>query len=78
MAWTDDPTPAQIGAWANLVKWDLSDVLINEACKYIEKNFTRKQISEELGRTRELYIKRRLNEKACFDAPVWDGFRAKQ
>jgi hypothetical protein len=78
MAWSDGPTPAQIGAWANLVKWDLPDVLINEACKFIEKNMTRKEISEELGRTRDLYMKRKITEDSCFNSPVWDKFKAKR
>ena len=38
MAWSDGPTQAQIGAWANLVKWELPVDLINEACKFIEKS----------------------------------------
>lgn len=78
MAWSDGPTPAQIGAWANLVKWELPVDLINEACKFIEKSMTRKEISEELGRARELYMKRKLTKDSCFNSPVWDKFKAKQ
>lgn len=78
MAWTDGATQAQIGAWANLVKWSLPDVLVNEGCKFIENKLTRKQISEELGRIRELYIAHKLDEKSCFNSTVWDEFKAKQ
>lgn len=78
MAWSDGPTKAQVNALWRLMQWALlpNDVL-NEAVTWLEKRVDRKQMSEELGRIRSLYIDRKLDKISCFDSPIWDGFEHK-
>lgn len=78
MAWDDKPTPRQIGAFLNLVQWQVTNEQEKEIRKYLEANCTRRELSAELGRVRDLYIDRRLNRENVFASKVWDDFRFKE
>lgn len=78
MAWTDAPSEGQMGAWWRLTKWALPDNVQTAAMEWLEKHADRKQMSDELARVRELYIKRNLDERSCFDSSIWIGFDYRQ
>lgn len=75
MVWSDEPTPRQIGAIGRLVQWVVptNQVLVN-ALDYLELTATRREVSEELKRLRELYIDKKLTKDNMFDSPIWEGF----
>lgn len=74
MAWTDKPTDAQIRALLNMMRWVVSDREVAGIVTYLEKNATRRQVSEELGRLRDLKIERKLTRESCFSSEIWNGF----
>ena len=76
MAWEDKPTDNQIRALVNFLGWhaNVSDNKNMEVMKWVEGHATRKQVSDELGRLRDLYIAGKLNEKNAFESPIYDGF----
>ena len=73
MAWNDKATDRQISVLLNLNKWQMPNAMIPAAIKFMEKK-TRKEISEEIGRVRELVINRKLNRNNMLDSKFWDGF----
>ena len=78
MAWSDKPTDGQIGAWANLTQWALPLDVQGLAIKWLREKADRRQMSDEMGRVRELYIDRKLDKINCFDNGLWDGFGPKE
>lgn len=75
MAWTDRPTDMQINSWHYMVRWLISNEISRAATKWLADNTTRKQLSDELGRSRELKIKKALNDReTVFKGKLWDGF----
>ena len=77
MAWTDEPTRAQTGALWNLLQGVLPKDVETEALSGIEKRIDRRQMSDELGRIRALYIDHKLDKISCFNSSIWDGFEYK-
>ena len=78
MAWSDKPTEKQLGAWYNLAKWVIPADVRCAALAWAKDSITRKQMGEELGRLRDLYIEHKLVKYNCFDSLVWDGFPGKK
>ena len=74
MAWSDEPTDAQLGALCRLLKWRVSNDLLSEALEYLRYCKTRREVSYELRRVRDLYIKRKLDKNNIFDSEIWDDF----
>ena len=74
MGWNDKPTKTQINALHHLAYWGLPTTELRDALHWLENNGTRKQASDELGRIRELHIKKSLNRDKFFESPVWEGY----
>lgn len=74
MAWTDEPSDAQINAVLNLVRWEISREEIPKIADYLMANSTRKELSTELGRLRQLKISRKLNRYNAFESEIWDKY----
>lgn len=74
MAWTDKPTDAQIRALLNMMRWVVADREVAGIVTYLENNATRRQVSDELGRLRDLKIDRKLTRESCFSSDLWKGF----
>lgn len=75
MAWSDSPTYSQINALLHMVRWEIP---IDESIamgKYLEKNATRKDLSNELGRIKGLIERRKLTKDAVFDSEVWANYQ---
>ena len=75
MAWTDEPTKAQINAIYGLIRWKMPMSKLNKAIAYLE-NKSRREVSDELARLRHLYITHSLNRDNCFDGKIWEDFRS--
>lgn len=71
MGWLDKPTDAQINALRHMIYWKMSDAEVKDALDWLKKNATRKQVSEELTRVRDLYVKHSLDRNKCFAGEVW-------
>ena len=74
MAWSDEPTEAQIGALHHLMRWKLSNAELIRAMNWLREHATRQDLSNELGRVRKLYIDHELTKERCFDSEVWEGY----
>ena len=74
MAWNDKPSDAQIGALLNLIRWEITNQDVPRIVAYLESHATRRTISEELGRLRELKINRKMNRDSAFDSLFWGKF----
>lgn len=71
------PTDAQLNAIHAWAKWKLDALLLREALAWLEKNATRRQVSQEISRIRGLYYDHKLDSTTFFESPVWDGFKVK-
>lgn len=71
MAWTDKPSDAQINALLHMVHWEITNADIPRISAYIEECKTRKEVSDELGRIKELKINRKLNKDTLYDSEFW-------
>ena len=79
MAWSDEPTEAQLAAVFNLTKWVLPRDLGKAATDYLEETATRREVSYELGRLRDLEIKHKLKDReSVFASDIWEGFNYKE
>jgi hypothetical protein len=74
MAWTDKPTKAQLNMMWHWFNWEMPRAEATDALDWLEKNATRKQVSDELGRLRELSLARNLNREQCFSGEVWQEY----
>ena len=74
MAWSDEPTMAQLGAVKRLIEFKVPKETLTNALQYLENTATRREVSNELGRLRSLYIDRKLDKSNVFDGKVWEGF----
>lgn len=74
MAWTDEPSDKQINALLNLIRWEihLGEIKVIEG--YLKTNATRRQVSEELGRLRDLKMDRKLNRDNAFESEIWKNY----
>lgn len=79
MSWIDKPTKAQLNAIWHWFNWEMTGAEARDALNWLEKNATRKQVSEELGRLKELSLEHKLNREECFRGEVWqDYFNARK
>lgn len=74
MAWSDEPTDAQLAALANLIKWQVPYKTVAMAIDYLSERATRQELSYELKRLRELYIDHKLTREECFNSELWEDF----
>lgn len=74
MAWTDKPTKAQLFAIDKLMTGYMSTPMRVLAVDYLERTKTRRDVSDEMGRLRDLYMDRKLSKYNVFKAKIWEGF----
>lgn len=74
MAWTDEPTPAQLAAVQRLIQGTVPNTKVTLALVHLENNATRREVSDEMGRLRSLYIDRKLDKDNAFASDIWEGF----
>ena len=73
MSWGERATDRQVGSLLNLFKWEMPNAMIPAAIKFMEKK-SRREMSEEIGRVRDLVINHKLNRNNMLDSKFWDGF----
>ena len=78
MAWSDEPTQAQIAALFNLIRWEISREEMPKIERHLRTYATRQELSNELGRLRELKISRKLNKDNAFESDIWAGYREEE
>ena len=74
MAWSDEPTMAQLGAVKRLIEGTIPNETIVKALHHLENTATRREVSDELGRLRCLYIDRKLDKENAFEGDIWEDF----
>ena len=74
MAWSDEPTDNQINALFNLVRWEISREEMPKMEAYLKEHATRRELSNELGRLRDLKIERKMNRDVAFAGDIWSGY----
>ena len=75
MAWSDQPTEKQVGALLNMIRWQISNQEVPSIINHLMEKTTRQELSNELGRLRELKISRKLNKDNAFESDIWAGYR---
>ena len=74
MVWTDEPSDKQINALLNLIRWEIHLGEIKAIEEYLKTNATRRQVSDELGRLRDLKMNRKLNRDNAFESELWKNY----
>ena len=74
MVWTDEPSEKQINALLNLVRWEIHLDEMKGIEEYLKTNATRREVSEELGRLRDLKMNRKLNRDNAFESEIWKNY----
>ena len=74
MAWTDEPTEAQIGLVYKYIRWQMPLDLANRAASWLENNADRRAVSKEIKRLKDLNDRHILDREKCFESEVWEGF----
>lgn len=74
MTWSDEPTNAQLSSLYNMIKWKATGDSATRAIQWLAERATRREVSDELKRVRELYAKHALNATNCFVGEIWEGF----
>lgn len=75
MAWSDEPTPAQLSAIHRLIEWKVPKETTTSALEYLENTATRREVSDEMKRLRSLYVDHRLDKNNVFSSGIWEGFK---
>lgn len=75
MAWSDEPTDAQIDAILRMIKWQIHDDEKGEIAKYLKEHCTRQEVSLEMGRLRDLAIEKKINHKTAFESEIWEDYK---
>lgn len=76
MAWTDEPTNAQLSALYNMIKWKANGDSATRAIQWLAERATRREVSDELKRIKDLYQEHALNASNCFVGEIWEGFES--
>ena len=74
MAWSDEPTYAQIQAVHRWMHWHMTSKEASHASKWLKEHATRKEVSDEIKRLHDLYYGHKLNKEECFNSNVWEGY----
>lgn len=75
MAWSDEPTEAQLGTLYSWLRWEMDNDKAYEAIRWLELTATRRDVSIEMKRLKDLKRKRLLDGKNCFESEIWEGFK---
>lgn len=74
MAWSDEPSDAQINALLNMIRWEISNEEIPRINAYLKERATRREVSDELRRLRELKMSRKMNPDTAFASDIWSDY----
>lgn len=74
MAWSDEPTEAQLNTIYRFIRWEMPNAEAIKAVNWLEERATRREVSDEIKRLKELYETRRLSFESCFESEIWEGY----
>lgn len=74
MAWSDEPTDAQLNAFYKLIHWEVPNNIAQKATLWLAEMATRREVSDELKRVKELAVTHKLSALNCFEGEIWEGF----
>lgn len=75
MAWSDEPTDTQIDAVLRMLKWQIREDERTKIADYLKDHCTRRDISSEMGRLRNLAIEKGINHKTAFESEIWEDYK---
>lgn len=75
MAWSDEPTDAQITTLFRWIEWHMSSEEASYAVKWLKQHATRKEVSDEMSRIKKLYDGHKLCKDECFKSSVWEDYK---
>lgn len=74
MAWSDEPTEMQLGTIFSWFCWEMSREKAKAAVEYLQHIATRRDVSYEMKRLKNLKDSKKLNSLNCFNSDIWNGF----
>lgn len=74
MAWSDEPTDMQLGTIFSWLSWKVDRITAQEAVKWLQNTATRRDVSAEMNRLRDLRQRNLLDASNCFLGEIWEGF----
>ena len=74
MAWSDEPTYAQIETLNRWLEWKVADSERIKALQWLKEHATRKEVSDEMSRVRKLYYEHKLTKDECFNSNIWENY----
>lgn len=74
MAWSDEPTYAQIQTLFRWIEWHMPNDEAVKATHWLKDHATRKEVSDEMSRIRKLYNEHSLTKDECFNSSVWEDY----
>lgn len=74
MAWSDEPTYAQIETLGRWLEWKVADNDRRKALHWLKEHATRKEVSDEMTRVRKLYYEHNLTKDECFNSSIWEDY----
>lgn len=75
MAWTDEPSYAQINCIYRWFSWRMTNEEAMDASHWLQKHATRKEVSEEMSRLKKLYDSHNLDRTTAFESDIWEGYK---
>ena len=73
MAWSDEPTDAQLNTIYRWFKWNMSTAEAIRAVNWLGEHATRREVSYEMQRIKRFYDTHSLGPQV-FDGDIWEGF----
>ena len=74
MAWSDEPTYAQVETIYRWIQWHMPNEEARNAAKWLQEHSTRREVSDEIKRLHDLYYSHKLSKDTCFSGSVWEGY----
>ena len=74
MAWSDEPTYAQIETVFRWIEWHMPTPDARDAVKWLKEHATRKEVSNEIKRLHDLQYDHKLSRAECFNSTVWEDY----
>lgn len=74
MVWSDEPTEAQLGTIFSWLRWEMDTKKAAAAIQYLKNTATRRDVSYEMRRLKNLKEKRLLDGNNCFQSEIWERF----
>ena len=75
MAWSDEPTYAQISTVYRWIEWHMPTQEARDAVNWLKEHATRREVSDEIKRLHDLYYSRKLDKAGCTSSSVWEGYK---